>query len=87
MSSQSTTDVSLQTLIEKEGAVILARSTYDALIKRIETQKEQIKRAKQEILIGQIIAQGEAELKNNKTIVASSSKEALQKYYGRKQGE
>jgi len=83
MSSQITTSASLQALIEKEGAVILTRSAYDALIKRIELQREQIQRVKQEMIIDQIIAQGEAEFKNNKTIIASSSKDALRKHYGR----
>lgn len=84
MSSQTITNASLQTLIEKNGAVILARELYDALVKKIETQKEQIKRTKEEVVISQIIAQGDAELENNKTIIASSSKEALQKYHARK---
>lgn len=87
MSSQRITSASLQTLIEKDGAVILARKIYDALLKKIEAQKTQIKKATEEAMVNQIITQGDAELENRKTIIASSSQEALQKYHARKQSE
>lgn len=82
MVSQITTS-SLQSIIEKEGAVVLARRIYDQLVKKIEEQKQEIARIKQETKVDQMIAQGEAELKEGKTIIASSSEEALKKYYAR----
>lgn len=71
---------SLSSLLEKQGAVLLARREYDRLQSKLEKQKQKITKIKQEAEVDKIIAQGDSELENNKTISADSSKSALKQY-------
>jgi hypothetical protein len=56
-----------------EELVVIPRSLY-----------EKIKREREEKIVDRIIELGEKELKEGKTIVAKSSKEALRILYGKK---
>ena len=76
----STITIPRDLLSEKEGIVLLRKKTYDQLLSKLFKQEMALKRLKEEIKVNKIIAQGEKELKQGKTIIASSSKSALKKY-------
>lgn len=63
-----------------EELIVIPRSLYEQfLVKQGEVKKVNRKRD-----IDEIIATGERELKEKRTIVANSSKEALKMFYGKK---
>ena len=71
----------------KPSEVILRWKDFQKLLKKIEIEDiyynvSETKRIKENI--DEIIATGERELKENKTIIADSSKEAVRMFYGAK---
>lgn len=63
--------------VKEEGLVVLPSRKYEQLITRLVQQKKTIAELLEQIAIDNIIAEGNTELKEGKTIIASSSKEAL----------
>ena len=76
----STITIPRNLLSEKEGIVLLRKKTYDQLLSKLFKQEMALKKLKEEMKVNKIIAQGEKELKQGKTIIAPSSKSALKKY-------
>jgi len=68
-----------QKITKGEELVVIPRSLYEAF-SRWEKQRK-----KKEKVIDEIIALGEKELKEGKTIIARSSKEASKKFYAKNQ--
>ena len=67
-------------LLEKEGVVLLRKKIYDRLLNQLFQQEMVLKKLKEEKEVDMIIALGEKELKEGKTIIADSSKNALKKF-------
>lgn len=76
----STITIPRELFSEKEGIVLLRKKTYDRLLSKLFKQEMALKKLKEEMKVNKIIAQGEKELNQGKTIIASSSKSALKKY-------